>query len=224
MRHQEELERAGSRQQKNGILPLGIQKRPDCFLCTARQGPAGEVTPSDLVRDKSGRRVLPDDLEHLAIWAVVERAVRDTSVSGSWEAGPAVMRALGVPTTESIPYCSGTGNASVTITRGTWDRSRTNMHEIRLPPGGSYTIPFTGRVGYNDIEFVNQSSIYSTGRIAHYWRSGTGSWNWWYTGNVQSAFRRTLLYSGSSDINYRFQITNTTSGYATFYWRFYTAW
>lgn len=100
-----------------------------------------------------------------------------------------------------------------------------SQYYVDISAWGSSTVGFTpGMAGDHQIEFLNDSGIYNAGYMASYWGSNNnpGVWNWWADSDVLSYYRYQSLYSGSSDIVFRFIFHNETSSTHRFYYRFYT--
>lgn len=150
----------------------------------------------------------------------------DISSTNNWEASPKVMQDLGMPVFEALgaappSTCYGGGGGAVNVYRGTWGV----MASTSVPANQSITFTFTpNKQGTHAIDFLNNSSIYNSGTMQYCWRAGAGSWSCWATDPVTNQNRRTILFSGSADISYRFTYKNTTSGSATLFRRFYTGW
>jgi hypothetical protein len=109
------------------------------------------------------------------------------------------------------------------VSEGSWSGLSTVSPGLSV--GQSTTLFFSpARPGTHAIEYYNINTIANAGTIQFCWRSGTGAWSCWATDPVTYQKRIRILYSGSSDINYRFVITKTSNGSADFYTRFYTGW
>jgi len=156
----------------------------------------------------------------------VEAEAYDLSNRGVWEGGPAVVSGLGFTRSETLsPTCAGSGGGPVTMQTGYWD----SYSSPTLTVGEARVVYFDpARVGTHAIEFLNEGSLPSAGTIEYCWRSGTTttSWSCWTTdtNRVTNQTRRTRLWSGSTTINYRITIRNTSARPARFWWRFYHAW
>lgn len=132
---------------------------------------------------------------------------------------------LGFTYSSSSTGCYGSGGGSVSVSYGSWDRTRATKYFMSVRPGGTYTVTFhPGRRGTHSIEYINSPAFPSGGTIRHCWRAGTGTYSCWATDPVRNQYRRTNLWSGSADINYQFTFTNTTTASVEFGWRFYTGW
>lgn len=96
-------------------------------------------------------------------------------------------------------------------------------NQVLVAPGKqSAWIPFSpNKVGYHQIQFLNDSSIYNAGVMESCWKySSSSTWNCWATSDVLSKTRQQQLYSGQASVQYRFRFTakaSNTKNYNFFY-------
>lgn len=142
--------------------------------------------------------------------------VQDVSNKGTWEAGDAVMNALGnypVP-----PVACGeraTGTITADVKSGSWGTAT-------VTPVGATTVAYfgPGLSGYHAVEFVTDRNLSGTAELC--WRDGlSASFSCWTNEQVTQQLRRIVLYSGSNSINYRITFRAPANGQIKY--RFYTA-
>lgn len=140
-----------------------------------------------------------------------------TGNNNYYEGSPALLSALAISYSENVPSCSGTGTGTVTISSGSWS----SVVSETVAPGTTKTVSFApGVAGNHVLEYALSQSQSGSLAFTPFWKSNASpTWTPWSAAPATVTARRLPLYSGSSDVQYKFDISNTSSVSRAFVYR-----